>query len=622
MARLLVLTTALLLGFLNKPAFEKWYKEHRGRIHSKRHSRRQHNQQKPLKTNSQEIKPTTHFATLVEELSSGDEDSTEEKLSGEWLSTQPKPKFKYEDVDVKDRVFAYEKLTTGFFEDLRLKCIIFIDSAINFLREYFKSLFASAQNFTVFGFLVYIFSPRRWFSRLAAIPSVCVRVLRWLLSCHLRSLLPLPNWLAEHNLDTRKMKDIVMDQGYPYERYTVTTEDGYILTLERLPNRESKKVLYLQHGVMDNSFTWFAHVHGQGGLAFTAHDCGYDIWVGTLRGCEGSIQHVNKNITPKEYWNFTVNEHAFLDFPAFINKIVEIKNKEFTERNYDSRSLKFNSHEQTKNRSENPSMQQKQNEAPDDSTRQPTHPFDITVVAHSMGAMACLMYMIKCKMDRKEHHLQRAILLSPAGYHKTAPLVIRIAGPIIYLFLKLCPSIYAFRFPSEFTRALIAKLVEDINRSYSMRNLISYFLSIIIGGQSEEHTFVNIHNMTYNIFTGTSVGIVKHFYQLWRRGRFQAYDYGKERNLKEYGQEQPIDFFDNYDKIDIPIYFVMGLSDTLIQPVSVIAHYFALEQHHPELAHLKAIPKIGHIDFTVGMNEILSRYILEVLQCKKDGPIE
>jgi hypothetical protein len=26
-----------------------------------------------------------------------------------------------------------------------------------------------------------------------------------------------------HTTDTRKMKDIVMDQGYPYERYTVTT---------------------------------------------------------------------------------------------------------------------------------------------------------------------------------------------------------------------------------------------------------------------------------------------------------------------------------------------------------------------------------------------------------------
>jgi hypothetical protein len=62
----------------------------------------------------------------------------------------------------------------------------------------------------------------------------------------------------------------------------------------------------------------------------------------------------------------------------------------------------------------------------------------------------------------------------------------------------------------------------------------------------------------------------------------------------------------------------MGLKDRLIQPVSVMAHYATLQQHHPELAHLKAIPKIGHIDFTVGMNDLLSRYILEVLNCKKE----
>jgi hypothetical protein len=105
-----------------------------------------------------------------------------------------------------------------------------------------------------------------------------------------------------------------------------------------------------------------------------------------------------------------------------------------------------------------------------------------------MGAMACLMYIIKSKMDNKNHLLQRAILLSPAGYHKTvwsssfltlslphirtdkmniwkatkkiycslclfftsfkAPFVVQVIGPIIYLFLKLCPSFYSFRFPN------------------------------------------------------------------------------------------------------------------------------------------------------------------------------
>jgi hypothetical protein len=43
-------------------------------------------------------------------------DSIEQKPSIEKPSVQFKARFKYEDVDVKDRVFAYEKLTTGFFE--------------------------------------------------------------------------------------------------------------------------------------------------------------------------------------------------------------------------------------------------------------------------------------------------------------------------------------------------------------------------------------------------------------------------------------------------------------------------------------------------------------------------
>jgi len=65
------------------------------------------------------------------------------------------------------------------------------------------------------------------------------------------------------------------------------------------------------------------------GLYIRAYDLGYDVYAGTLRGCAPTKEHVNKNISSKDYWNFTVNEHAFLDLPAFINKIREIKNKEF-----------------------------------------------------------------------------------------------------------------------------------------------------------------------------------------------------------------------------------------------------------------------------------------------------
>lgn len=57
---------------------------------------------------------------------------------------------------------------------------------------------------------------------------------------------------------------------------------------------------------------------------------GYDVFAGTFRGCSPiQGEHVDPNISRKEFWNFTVNEHAFQDLPAFIKKIREIKQEEF-----------------------------------------------------------------------------------------------------------------------------------------------------------------------------------------------------------------------------------------------------------------------------------------------------
>ncbi|CAH2042976.1 unnamed protein product [Thlaspi arvense] len=40
---------------------------------------------------------------------------------------------------------------------------------------------------------------------------------------------------------------------YPYEAIHVVTTDGYVLLLERIPRRDSCKVVYLQHGILDSS---------------------------------------------------------------------------------------------------------------------------------------------------------------------------------------------------------------------------------------------------------------------------------------------------------------------------------------------------------------------------------
>lgn len=73
------------------------------------------------------------------------------------------------------------------------------------------------------------------------------------------------------------------------------------------------------------------------------------------------------------------------------------------------------------------------------------------------------------------------------------------------------------------------------------------------------------------------------------------------------------------DRLDLPIYFVMGLNDTLIQPESIIYQYVSYKNVHPHLAFLKAFPRMGHIDFTVGASENLIEFIMETLNKNCEG---
>lgn len=235
-----------------------------------------------------------------------------------------------------------------------------------------------------------------------------------------------------------------------------------------------------------------------------------------------------------------------------------------------------------------------------------------------MGAMATLMYIVYTRMKNLPHYLSMAIVLSPAGCHRTAPTLIRLISPIFNLFITIFPNaIYTIKIP-DFMKTFVTKLIEDMNRNYSSRILLSYIARMLVGGNKDDmiHALIRMHNLAMNT-GGTSVKVFKHFYQIYRNQKFEAYDYGPRINNEQYGQPDPIDFFENYDKIDIPIWFAMGLLDTLITPKCVITHYATLLKKHrdkPELANLKAFPGIGHVDFTVGEKSAVTNFILKTLR--------
>lgn len=44
--------------------------------------------------------------------------------------------------------------------------------------------------------------------------------------------------------------------GYPAESHVIETDDGYLLTLHRIPGEHGSKPIFLQHGLLGSSADW------------------------------------------------------------------------------------------------------------------------------------------------------------------------------------------------------------------------------------------------------------------------------------------------------------------------------------------------------------------------------
>lgn len=136
----------------------------------------------------------------------------------------------------------------------------------------------------------------------------------------------------------------------------MTTGDGYVLRLERIPRPGSRNAVFFLHGVMDTAMGWVATSAGVtgeqtvaprigradgfrvptelrrsmpllGSHAFAAYDMGFDVWLGNSRS-----NPPHANIDPdrqgSRYWQYSVNELGLEDCGALIDAIHEIKTAE------------------------------------------------------------------------------------------------------------------------------------------------------------------------------------------------------------------------------------------------------------------------------------------------------
>ncbi|XP_033227451.1 lipase 3-like isoform X1 [Belonocnema kinseyi] len=127
-----------------------------------------------------------------------------------------------------------------------------------------------------------------------------------------------------------QIRQIITDDGYPFEEYNLKTQDGYFLTIHRIPggkgekidqSHRNKPIAYLVHALTQSSIDWVC-VGRNVSLAYLLADKGFDVWLGNNRGTIFAQKHQTYSTTSSSFWNFSWHESGVIDIPDTIDFIL------------------------------------------------------------------------------------------------------------------------------------------------------------------------------------------------------------------------------------------------------------------------------------------------------------
>ncbi|KAH6928758.1 hypothetical protein HPB50_019241 [Hyalomma asiaticum] len=117
---------------------------------------------------------------------------------------------------------------------------------------------------------------------------------------------------------SRNVSELITSKGYPVEERTVTTEDGYLLRVQRIPHGRSDGAQKRKYRVLNGESTPVLVLHGTAmssadfvlnfphqSLGFLLADAGYDVWLGNFRG-NIYTSHTRYSSVNPFFWNFSV----------------------------------------------------------------------------------------------------------------------------------------------------------------------------------------------------------------------------------------------------------------------------------------------------------------------------
>ncbi|NXM02099.1 LIPM Lipase, partial [Tyrannus savana] len=322
-------------------------------------------------------------------------------------------------------------------------------------------------------------------------------------------------------------------QGYPSEEYEVTTEDGYILSLNRIPYGRNcsgysapRTPVLIVHGFCLDGGDWVDNLPNNS-LAFVLADAGYDVWIGNNRGNSWSRGHLDLSVHEEEFWDFSFHEMAIYDLPAMVGFII---------------------------------MQTEQER--------------LFYIGHAQGSS--LGFIAFSSLPHLGEKIKLFFALAP-GYtlhHVRSPVLKALFLPEAVLKLKFGTK--ELSLVSRKDRAFLAEKCSRFPIEEVCENEI-----FLIGGYNSKNLNVSRLDVYLAHFPDyTSVKTLLHWGQTAKTGDFKQFDYGFLKNQEKYNQSTPP--FYRIEDMTVPVALWNGEEDWVNTPQEtqqLLPHLTNVVQH-------------------------------------------
>ncbi|XP_009910293.1 lipase member M [Haliaeetus albicilla] len=370
--------------------------------------------------------------------------------------------------------------------------------------------------------------------------------------------------------------EIIHYHGYPYEEHEVVTDDGYYLTMQRIPHGKDnprsmstsheaevqccsmfcpspKSVVLLQHGLALEGSIWVTNLPNSS-LGFILADAGYDVWIGNNRGNSWSRKHKEFEFYHQEYSAYSFHEMAMYDLPATINYILQKTGQE-----------------------------------------------QLYYVAYSQGTTTGFIAFSSIpELDRK---IKMFFALAPitTNSNMKTPLVRLFDLPERLVKLILGNTVV-------FDKGIVRQAISSLC-SYSIFKSFCSLGLCLSGGFTSSLNVSRIDVYLSRYPDSTSPKTLLHWRQFYQTGEFKYYDYSSD-NMLHYNQTTPP--FYEPENMKAPLAAWYGGKDWISVPEDVNMTLSRITN----LAYKKYIPEFIHFDFIWGMQayEQIYREILELME--------